>query len=279
MNFVIIEDNKVHLESALYSFFSAFSCEKNQIDQVDHFIEKVDITPESVSNFFHKNFVCYDIKWIKSCGCAIQDIKSGAAIREWDVVIIDLNLEENFENYLCPNIKANEAGFHICLQLLLGGFPQERICFLTANSSEVAKFNSKFKDIGLEKEIVNINKSDVDEKLIPWIKKHHHNKRLLLRRAVAEGCEEIRNITKEKGSDVIKINKFIQLQENKLTVKDVETWLEIMPRICSIDGDLDLPLILFMLYYWDGKPGPNADIKQTHNLLAYSRYINIPDTF
>lgn len=277
MNFVIIEDDPDDLTAAITNFSEAFILDEEKDDKVrlnkkrkitDDF-KYESITPESVASFFHENFI-YDLKWIKSFNEAFREIKSGVAIEEWDVVIIDLNLEKDFDYTSCPEtVKPADAGFYIYCQLIFCGFPQDRIAFLTANSDEVNKLTDVTERLGFN--ITNINKTEREDYLEQWLLKHRCNKRLLLRRAIAEGCKRMKEILAQEKLNALRINDFISCQENKLTINDAETWLEATPRLCSIDGHLDLALVLVMLYHWDGKPEGDcsASIKDTHTLIAY----------
>lgn len=137
-------------------------------------------------------------------------LKSGLVVDRYDVVLLDINLENDFfvENLSYP---AAEGGFWLYNKLVRAGFPSERIALLTAHSTErpTTEFVAGCERYGHEA-LRAFGKTSDDAG--QWIGKLaiDNGGFLNMRRGVLDGVVFVEESLRNHGDEAIRFNCFVE---------------------------------------------------------------------
>ena len=152
-------------------------------------------------------------------------IKSGFLIERYDVVLLDINLENNFFGDKL-DYPASEGGFWLYNKLVRAGFPSERIALLTAHSTEKAttEFVAGCERYGHE-ELRTFGKTSSDAG--QWVSKlaSDNDGFINMRRGVLDGVVFIEKSLSCHGEDAIRFNTFVS-PDNTLSFDQAFDYLE-----------------------------------------------------
>ncbi len=233
------------------------------------------ISPENLKDFF-VTYSLHRFEWFDSYASMNAAIDKQCAYK-WDVVIIDLNLEQRFDKTK-TKVVPTTAGFALYIQLLRSGFPAERIVFFTANSNQFQALNevATAYDIPPPRSFDKLNEVN---NLTTWLRGHLDNKELTLRRGIVDGCEFVALLLQKEKDNGLRINNFAFEGDGTIDAEAVLDWLEIWPRLLP---DLEArdkekkrysPFMLALLSLWDKKANPSKErgFNVTPFILTHAR--------
>lgn len=235
MNVLWIEDDKKNIESGLQKICEAIDCE-NFFDDHDTQI-RTDL-PYFLKKLGEEKLI--NIDWINKYYDASKCIHEDYSDDKWDVVILDLDLTEEFSNEYQDEdkyVEATKAGFTLYFRLLQKAFPHENICFFTGNEDVLKDLFDILNKYGIPKPKV-FCKSQPGE-FEKWLKSKFYNKNISLRRGIINACKELAK--EETKANAIDKEKAIE-------------WLEVLPNLVNIHHDhWRKPFTFLLLIHWDAR--------------------------
>lgn len=265
MNILWVEDDKSNVIEGLEQICNALGLtdflDENHDDRYgnpESFLKELRIK-ESV-----------DITWIGLYHKASKCIHEDYSDDKWDIAILDLNLQRNFEQYKgsdtgqAETVEKEKAGFTIYLRLLQKAFPHENICFFTGNKHLVDPGGSASKEIENLYEIQArygipsleaFNKSSDGDKFENWLKSKNNDKKISLRRGIINACQYLTEWIESSNfsSEKIRVNN-INNKEEIISKEEIKEWLETLPNLINITHDhWQKSFVFLLLIHWDAR--------------------------
>jgi len=263
MNIAWIEDDLSHIKKGVKLYVELLDRKNNtKLIKENEFREFYNPNKEfphskSLKEWFEKNSLS-SLNWFETYASMKERIDDLAkrCVNEWDVVIIDLNLV-NFFDQKKYAVKAEVAGFALYVQLLRSGFPCDNIVFFTANANDTDALNVIAKELGIPTPQYLAKESE-DELLTAWLSKHLENKELILRRGILDGCSHLLSQLQGKSMNEFRINDCAYDEDGKIEIEALSNWLQIWPKLLpELSGarvsNSYSPFVLTLLSLWDKK--------------------------
>jgi len=190
---------------------------KNPKDFVSYWNDEDDMLtePAILSNFF-KDHSHHQAVLLKSVFDYLDRIANGNGTGH-DAFIIDINLEQyaDRERDLPAGMGGvdkdsfhRKGGFYIYNHLIHNGVPPENICFLTGEEKSTLDFVEHCR-VALMPRPESFEKTDSDyPRFREWLRQRQEDPYISLRRAVIEGCEDLKRRV-ESGASVFQFREFI----------------------------------------------------------------------
>lgn len=178
------------------------------------------------------------------------DFKNNHAIvNEIDAIILDIRLNNGEHvdfDLAIPEPYSNteefhkNAGFYIFNDLIHLGVPAEKMCFMTGEDSTFGDFKTKCLEIYVP-QIECFEKRDKKgyDKLREWLQEQESDY-VKLRRGVIEGCNHLKELSKDLTDNQLQFNEFIKRNETPVSVKDdIQSYLEILTNFLPLNEPKD----------------------------------------
>lgn len=252
MNVLWIEDDKKNIESGLQKICEAIDCE-NFFDDHDTQI-RTDL-PYFLKKLGEEKLI--NIDWINKYYDASKCIHEDYSDDKWDVVILDLDLTEEFSNEYQDEdkyVEATKAGFTLYFRLLQKAFPHENICFFTGNEDVLKDLFDILNKYGIPKPKV-FCKSQPGE-FEKWLKSKFYNKNISLRRGIINACQYLTEWIESSNfsSEKIRVNNIKNNKEKIISKEEVKEWLETLPNLINITHDhWQKSFVFLLLIHWDDR--------------------------
>jgi hypothetical protein len=220
--------------------------------------------PSELLNFFQQYSPHHEAVLCRYWSDFENTQKEWHILRDFDVILIDINLSEILEEELQKPVPKGylheKGGFYIYNELIRQGFADDKICFLTGEGDTLGSFLNLCHDNSLPEPLHYFEKRDKGfEGIRNWLESKQSDKYLSLRRGIIEGCHYILSqLESRPATEVIKFDQFIE-QEN---ASDMQAYLKILQNFLSIrqPEDKQTQYKLFvrtLVHEWDSAVHPD----------------------